>query len=408
MRDFADDSPDEALVKRAFYRSRSQPFDLNFKANPKGKGGGKRARSQTIHLIDAMAQIGTEYKTVGTQYQDAMSVTDQPIQIIRELESNPNTRRTTDHPSAMTQIGIASKESSTQVESSKDSSYSEGCFMTENMKGVVKRFDFETVESSIRKPRKDPRPPVVQVNTCTQLGLITHERSVSPIRAFRLFCPKCQNIELVEAQREYEQVLSGSQRCVPNTYGLIQSENHGNRFCKRVQCGFPCLTDRSNLYCQVDVLGPPIGNADVESRELISSPGIETTEGIFEVDQEGICEVETSPRKRYLVCKRIQTGSPKISDLTESFTQTAVVSVHPMRRNYIASSTQIGTITREHESSPIGFEEVPVPVPPKRRQARTQIRDKEALTTVEAQKVMDLGLEGASMQATHHENVYSD
>ena len=191
------------------YRSRSQPLNLDFKTNLQRRGGGKRARSQTVHLLDAIAQIGTECKTAETQYQDTASAADQSMQIKRKHQTNlkslqPKIHRMPDQRCVVTQIGPSSKESSTQVESCADLPSIEECYMTEDMKGVLKRSDYRAVESKIRKSARNTRPPVVQVNTCTQLGQITHERSVSPIHAFRLFCPKCQNTELIEAQKEYE------------------------------------------------------------------------------------------------------------------------------------------------------------------------------------------------------------
>ncbi|CDS39487.1 hypothetical transcript [Echinococcus multilocularis] len=394
------------------YRSRSQPFDLEFKKNLTGRGGGKRARSQTIQLLDAMVQIGTECKSAETQCRDVTSVTDPSPREPKNMAVQLRTRRSPVQRCVITQIGPNSKESCTQVDIS-DSSYSEECYVAEDMKGIVKRSSREVVSDRRRKtvsasalPR---RPPVVQVNTCTQLGCMTHERSVSPIHALLQFCPNCQTSEFLEVQ-EYGHICSASQRCQPIAYGSLQSETRGNCICKRVQCGFPSLNGRSNLCCQVDVLGPLVDDANVQSQALRCYVDIGTTEEVFEVDQEAFCETRFVPSRCHLVCKRVQTGMSKMCNLANSFSQTIRTYARPIC-DHMASATQIGIMTKERECSPIPFENVARPVPPRRRYIQAQVRqpkvyDREPTVMVEASKIIDWDLTGAPLQTSHHENLY--
>nr|CDS23003.1 hypothetical protein EgrG_000701600 [Echinococcus granulosus] len=395
------------------YRSRSQPFDLEFKKNLTGRGGGKRARSQTIQLLDAMVQIGTECKSAETQCRDVTSVTDPSPREPKNMAVQLKAHRPPVQRCVITQIGPNSKESCTQVDIS-DSSYSEECYVAEDMKGIVKRSSREVISDRRRKavsasalPR---RPPVVQVNTCTQLGCMTHERSVSPIHALLQFCPNCQTSEFLEVQKEYGQICSASQRCQPIAYGSLQSETHGNCICKRVQCGFPCLNGRSNLCCQVDVLGPLVNDANVQSQALRCYADIGTTEEVFEVDQEAFRETRFVPSRCHLVCKRVQTGMSKMCNLANSFSQTIRTYARPIR-DHMASATQIGIMTKERECSPIPFENVARPVPSRRRYIQAQVQqpqvyDREPMVMVEASKIMDWDLTGAPLQTSHHENLY--
>ncbi|VDK23309.1 unnamed protein product, partial [Taenia asiatica] len=395
------------------YRSRSQPFDLEFKRNLKEGEGGKRARSQTIHLLDAMVQIGTESKSVETQCQDATSVADPPLREPKDTAVQLNARKPPVQRCAITQIGPISKATSTQVDVS-DSSYSEDCYVTEDMKGIVKRSANEVLSDRRRKAQSASglprRPPVVQVNTCTQLGRMTHERSVSPIHALLQFCPNCQRSEFLEVQKEYEEIFSGSQRCQPVAHGSIQSEMHGNHICKRVQCGFPCLNDRSNLYCQVDVLGPLTDDAAVQSRALRCYTDIGTIEKVFEVDQEAFCATRFAPSKCHLVCKRVQTGMPKMCDLTDSFSQTMRARARPIC-DQVVSATQIGVMTRERECSPISSEDFTSLVPAQHQYIQARVRQPkihkgESTVIAEASRIMDKESTATSLQMTHNENLY--
>ncbi|KAL5107548.1 hypothetical protein TcWFU_003437 [Taenia crassiceps] len=396
------------------YRSRSQPFDFEFKKNLKeGGGGGKRARSQTIHLLDAMVQIGTGSKSAETQCLDTTSVTDPPLREPKDIAIQLNARKPPVQRCVITQIGPSNKETCTQVDIS-DSSYSEDCYVAEDMKGIVKRSSKEVISDRRRKARSvsglPRRPPVVQVNTCTQLGLMTHERSVSPIHSLPQFCPNCQKSEIMEVQKEYEEIISGSQHCQPVAYGLIQSEMHGNHICKRVQCGFPCLKERSNLYCQVDVLGRLMDDAAVQSRGLRCYTDIGTIEEVFEVDQEAFCETRFAPSRCHLVCKRVQTGMPKMCGLADSFSQTMRTRAHPIC-DHIASATQIGIMTRERECSPVLFEDVVSPAPLRHQYIQARARQpkvhKRGHTVIaEASRIMDWDSTATSLQMTHNENLY--
>ncbi|VDM18160.1 unnamed protein product, partial [Hydatigera taeniaeformis] len=414
---FGDNPSDESQSARAqlesAYRSRSQPFDLEVKKNFKGGGCGKRTRSQTVHLLDAMVQIGTESKSAETQCRDTTSVIDPPPREPKNTLVQPNTRKPPVQRCVITQIGPSNKETCTQVDIS-DSSYSEECYVAEDMKGIVKRSTKELISDRRRKARSasrpPKRPPVVQVNTCTQLGLMTHERSVSPIHALLELCPNCQTNEFLEVQKEYEETFSLTQRCQPVAYGSIQSEMYGNHVCKRVQCGYPCLNDRSNLYCQVDVLGPLVDDAIVQSQALRCNGEIGTIEELFEVDQEAFCETRFVPSGCHLVCKRVQTGVPKMCDLADSFSQTLRTCARPIC-DHMTSATQIGIMTRERECSPVHFGDFDSSVPFRRKYIQAQVRQpkfrsREPTVTAEALRMTDWSSTDEALQMTHCENLY--
>ncbi|VDD83517.1 unnamed protein product, partial [Mesocestoides corti] len=351
-------------------RSRSQPKatehdDAETRGVLKERASRKRARSQTAHHLDAMVQIGRESKTVETQFQESSSSTELSCKTMRTWLSHDkavqlNTRRPPVQRCVITQIGPSSKESSTQVESSSslEVSMEEDFYMSERMKGVVRRRGGAVEEIGGEREQRTrsvstrlQRPTVVQVHTCTQLGHITSDRSVSPIRALLTLCPSCQSSGQWGNQAEYEQLVCGSEFRFPFTHGEIQSEVHGLRQCKRVQCGFPCLTTKCNLYCQVNARGPPIGNFDVEAQALQCHVDVGITELACEVEQEAFHEMQPHLSRGQVINKRIQTGGPRLSSLVDSYTQAGKV---------YARARRLDVMTTERESIPVAFDDTAV------------------------------------------------
>ncbi|KAM7543043.1 hypothetical protein Aperf_G00000005922 [Anoplocephala perfoliata] len=412
MSTYAEGTPKRPQIMRTeideVYRSKSQPFEFEVSSNLKRKSGGKRGRSQTVHLLDAMVQIGREYKTVETQYQNTYTTDDSLVTPKKRKNNEPKVRKSPPvQRCVMTQIGSTGKNTFTQVNTS-DSSAAEDCYVAEDMKTNVRRREPNASKKANRQGygrSLSPvnRQPVVQINTCTQLGYMTHERSVSPIRALLQYCPNCQRREMSNGQMAIGDIYCGTERRPVTIYGSIQAETHGNRICKRVQCGYPCLTSRSNLCCQVEVYGPPMSNAEIESRFLRSYADAGTTEDIFEVEQEAFYEMQAVPPNSQLVSKRVQTGNSKTCGLADSYSQTLRRGYSPASE-YTTSSTQIGTIIKDRETSPIGIDdEIVVPV----EQRHVRVQAKERASPAAKVSTMDAySMTAAPIEAIHHENVY--
>ncbi|VUZ48002.1 unnamed protein product, partial [Hymenolepis diminuta] len=199
------------------YRSKSQPFDIEVSSKMKRKLDGKRARSQTVVQLDAMVQIGSKCRSIETQSVDTTTVTEDSKQTPKQRRSESRIPQPPVQRCVMTQIGPSSKESYTQV----DSSESEECYVTEIMKANVRRYPDNGNCDGRRDARSTSvhnRRPVIQINSCTQLGTLTHERSVSPILSLINCCSQCQRHGL-RCQLVCEHMSTGTSR----TYDLTES-----------------------------------------------------------------------------------------------------------------------------------------------------------------------------------------
>ncbi|VDN96969.1 unnamed protein product, partial [Rodentolepis nana] len=172
------------------YRSKSQPFDVEVSSRPKRKLDGKRARSQTVHQLDAMVQIGSKCRSIETQSIDTTSGTDDSQRTSKKSRIETRIRRPPVQRCVMTQIGPSSKESCTQVDSS-ESPTTEECYVTEMMKANVRKGNQNRRRDARSVPVHNKRP-VIQINSCTQLGTLKHERSVSPILSLIDCCHQCR------------------------------------------------------------------------------------------------------------------------------------------------------------------------------------------------------------------------
>ncbi|KAM3177889.1 hypothetical protein ACTXT7_003619 [Hymenolepis weldensis] len=202
------------------YRSRSQPFDIEVSSKMKRKLDRKRARSQTVDQLDAMVQIGSKCRSIETQSVATTSGTEDSMQMPKQRRSESRIPQPPVQRCVMTQIGPSSKESYTQMDSS-ESSTSEECYVTEIMKANVRRYpDNENCDRrrDARSPSVHNRRPVIKINSCTQLGTLTHERSASPILSLINCCPQCQRHGL-RCRLVCEHVSTGTSR----TYDLTES-----------------------------------------------------------------------------------------------------------------------------------------------------------------------------------------
>ncbi|KAL5108103.1 hypothetical protein TcWFU_008634 [Taenia crassiceps] len=282
-------------------RSRSQPrmtvvnaissstgsSDSEPTSDPCIRGGGRRAKSQVIQL-DAMVQIGSESKSAETQHRDGR------IEVARRYsQQHKSVQLIPSQPvklEAQTQIGYSVIDGGVQVDESSLESYNmvikratllqrsrsltpsseddEGHeYITEVAAAVPlqaaktkgrRRYTAAAQSGPLSKKKSSSLTSLV--HSCTQLGLVTTDKAVSPVQELALTqsCPNCQSKIILSSQTQVGQIYSGTEKYQYYPLCEVNSEDglRQHRVSKKVQSGYPCLTDRANLYCQCDVLGP--------------------------------------------------------------------------------------------------------------------------------------------------------
>ncbi|KAL5967525.1 Plectin, partial [Taenia solium] len=290
-------------------RSRSQPrmsvvnaissstgsSDSEPTSDPYIRGGGRRAKSQVMQL-DAMVQIGTESKSAETQHQDGRievnrrySQQHKSVQLIPMQPVKIN---------AQTLISCMVSDSGVQVDSSSLESYnmvikrttslqrsrsltpsSEDDESHEYITEVAADVPLQAAKTKGRRrytaaaqsgplSKKKSSSLTSLVHSCTQLGTMTTDKAVSPVKELdsTQSCPNCRSKIIPSSQTQVGQIYSGSEKYHYHPTWEVNSEDspRQHRVSKKVQSGYPCLTDRANLYCQCDVLGPIMSHEGTE------------------------------------------------------------------------------------------------------------------------------------------------
>ncbi|VDK20342.1 unnamed protein product [Taenia asiatica] len=280
-------------------RSRSQPrmsvvnaissstgsSDSEPNSDPYVRGGGRRAKSQVMQL-DAMVQIGTESKSAETQHQDGRievnrrySQQHKSVQLIptQPVKINAQTLISCMVSDSGVQVDTSSLESynmlikrTTSLQrsrsltpSSEDDESHE--YITEVAAGVPLqaakgRHRYTAAAQSGPLSKKKSSSLTSLVHSCTQLGTMTTDKAVSPVKELDSTqnCPNCRSKIILSSQTQVGQIYSESEKYNHQPIWEVNSEDSSrqHRVSKKVQSGYPCLTDRANLYCQCDVLGP--------------------------------------------------------------------------------------------------------------------------------------------------------
>ncbi|VDD84069.1 unnamed protein product, partial [Mesocestoides corti] len=185
------------------------------------------------------------------------------------------------------------------------------------------------------------------VNSCTQLGTLKYNKATSPIPGLEPpECQYCRPRNLLTSQTQIGPLYSLSERYqyAPHLDVASEQDASKNRICKRVQCGYPCLTDRVNLACQCDVLGPTTGDVQV-------AIGPKLVNQLYQTPMK-------PPRQ-----KRMNSYA-QIGTLYSNSQQ----QVGEAERYLSSASTQIGYVNAEPVSSSIAGE----PVPPGRSRVVAQ------------------------------------
>ncbi|VDM17657.1 unnamed protein product, partial [Hydatigera taeniaeformis] len=345
-------------------RSRSQPrmtvvnaissstasSDSEPTSDPYIRSGGRRTKSQVMYL-DAMVQIGSKSKSAETQHQDGR------IEAGRRIsQEHKSVQLDSTQPlklAAQTQIGYSVIDGGVQVDTSSLESYNllikhdtskkrsrsltpsseddEGHeYITEvaaaaSLQATAnkgKRRYTAAAQSGPLSKRKSSSLTSL-VHSCTQLGLVTTDKAVSPVQELDTTqsCPYCHSKILLSSQTQIGEIYSGSekyqyyQNCEVNS----ESSSRQHRVSKKVQSGYPCLTDRANLYCQCDVLGP-----------------ITSNEGT---------EVASTPCQRAVSSEQFKMNSyAQIGVLYSNARQQAGISDNDV----LSASTQVGIVNRDH------------------------------------------------------------
>ncbi|CDS39486.1 expressed conserved protein [Echinococcus multilocularis] len=358
-------------------RSRSQPrmtvvnaisssttsSDSEPTSDPRTRSGKRRAKSQ-VRQLDAMVQIGSESKTAETQHQEGrIEVGRRHSQRHKSVQLAPMKPVQLE---AQTQIGRSVIDFEVQVDTSSLESYNmvikgdtsmqrsrsltpsseddEGHeYITEATAALSLqalkdkgRRRITTAAQSGPLSKKKSSSLTNMVHCYTQLGSIITDRAVSPLQAFDSVqsCPNCRPKTLLNSQIQVGQIYSGSEKYPYYPVYEVKSESARQQhlISKKVQSGYPCLTDRANLYCQCDVLGP-----------LTSHVVTEVTSDLYQK------EVPPERRKMHsdaqigvLYANARQQAGNSDNDMMSTSTQVGIVHEDPYQESHISHERRSG------------------------------------------------------------------
>ncbi|VDL19738.1 unnamed protein product [Hymenolepis diminuta] len=334
-------------------RSRSQPrmsvlnavsssssSDSETSANLYVRNGlGRRAKSH-IGQRDAVVQIG--YKSKNAEAQNLNGKSDAPRAYSQSDKSVQLVPAAPLQRSAQTQIGYSVNTGGVQVDASSMEAYNMELKRNRRSRSMTSSSEedepqdyisqvptggLQIVEKTKRKHRTRKSPSdVILVHSSTQLGIATNDKALSPVREIDRpqACPTCQRRSLMVSQTQIGPLYSGSERYQDYPLHDVKSEKGPHhRINKKVQSGYPCLTDRANLYCQCDVLGPERMIEEMETESVIYQTPLSTDKRK---------KMDTYAQVGVLYSNARQQAQPLLTDTISSSTQVGMLYEGPQRR----------------------------------------------------------------------------
>ncbi|VDN96060.1 unnamed protein product [Rodentolepis nana] len=300
-------------------------------------GVGRRAKSH-IAKADAMVQIGYQNRAAEAQYlngqigvRKAHPQSDKSVQIVPVAPLQL---------SAQTQMGYSVNTRAVQVDASTMEAYnmevkkntrsrtmptsSEDDYISQVVAGGLQT---APVEENRKKQRTRRSPSEkIHVHSLTQIGIATSDKASSPVREIdrAQTCTMCQRRNLLVSQTQVGPLYSGSERYQDYPLHDVKSENGPHkRVNKKVQSGYPCLTDRANLYCQCDVFGPERMIEEMETESAIYQNPISARQPK---------KMDTFAQVGVLYSNARQQAQVPLTDTISSSTQVGMLYESPKRR----------------------------------------------------------------------------